>query len=57
MTPSQVETLRYEQERLQVLRDNAKMEQEKLTKDVILADLEIEKARCELDILKRRRQM
>jgi hypothetical protein len=33
------------------------MEQDKLTKDVILADLEIEKARCELDILKRKRQL
>lgn len=52
-----VETLRYEQERLQVLRENSKIEQEKLTKDVILADIEIEKARCELEILKRRRQM
>jgi len=53
----QVETLRYEQERLQVLRDNAKIEQEKLNKDVLLADIEIEKARYELEILKRRRQM
>jgi hypothetical protein len=52
-----VETLRYEQERLQVLRVNAKIEQEKLNKDVLLADIEIEKARYELEILKRRRQM
>jgi hypothetical protein len=42
---------------LQVLRDNAKMEQQKLSKDVVLVDLEIEKARCELDILKRKRQL
>ena len=53
----QVETLRYEQERLLFLRENAKLEQEKLGKDVILADIEIEKARHELELLKRRRQM
>ncbi len=52
----QVETLRFEQERLQFLRDNSKIEQEKLSKDVVLADLEIEKARYELELLKRRRQ-
>ena len=53
----QVETLRFEQERLLFLRENAKLEQEKLSKDVILADIEIEKARHELELLKRRRQV
>ena len=52
----QVETLRFEQERLLFLRENSKIEQEKLSKDVVLADLEIEKARYELELLKRRRQ-
>ena len=52
----QVETLRFEQERLLFLREHSKIEQEKLSKDVVLADLEIEKARYELELLKRRRQ-
>merc|ERR1712150_357292 len=43
-----METLRYEQERLQLLRDNADLESQKLRKDIELADIQLETARLEL---------
>jgi len=43
-----METLRYEQERLQLLRDNADLERQKLLKDLELADIQLETARTDL---------
>jgi len=43
-----METLRYEQERLQLLRDNADLESQKLRKDIELADIQLETARLDL---------
>lgn len=51
------ETLRYEQEKLVHLRELSKMEKDKLAKDCELADISIQKARYELELLKRRRLM
>jgi len=51
------ETLKHEQEKINILRENSRIEREKLEKDVQLADLEIQKAKFELELLKRRRLM
>jgi hypothetical protein len=51
------ETLKHEQEKINILRENSRIEREKLEKDIQLADLEIQKAKFELEWLKRRRLM
>lgn len=48
------ETLRYEQEKLRLLQETAKLEHEKLHKDIELTDVQLQKAKIELEREKRR---
>ena len=44
-----VETLRFEQERLRLFRENAELERQKLLKDVEASEIQLQLARSELD--------